>query len=278
MNTIIIPDELNLENLKSVQIFDYRSSKEIIKQQIILKKHTISFLIEGNKDVVFDNTMLSIDNSKFLIMKSGNCLMTEKLSEKRNYRSILLFFSNETLFKFIRNNEINRTKLNKYISVYSFEYDEFIKRFVNSLIDISKLSKKTQMKLLEIKYEEIMLYLIAIYGTDFLHTLLEKCNDTTHKFIQAVETNWMRKLTLMELAFLCNMSLSTFKREFQKHYSDSPMKWFQNKRLEYAHHLLYNEQMSSSEIYLEVGYESLSSFIKSYKAKYGVTPKQHHKN
>ena len=82
----------------------------------------------------------------------------------------------------------------------------------------------------------------------------------------------------MELAFLCNMSLSTFKREFQKHYSDSPMKWFQNKRLEYAHHLLYNEQMSSSEIYLEVGYESLSSFIKSYKAKYGVTPKQHHKN
>lgn len=278
MNAIILPDELNLENLQSVQIFDYRSSKEIIKQQIILKQHTFSFLIEGNKDVVFDNTTLSIDNSKFLIMKSGNCLMTEKLSEIRNYRSVLLFFSSETLLKFIRNNELNTTKLNKYKSVYSFEYNEFIKRFVNSLLDISKLSKDTQKKLLEVKFEEIMLYLIAIYGTDFLYSLSEKSNDTSQKFIQTVETNWMCKLTLKELAFLCNMSVSTFKREFEKHYAESPIKWFQNKRLEYAHHLLYQEQKSSSEIYFEVGYENLSSFIQAYKLKYGVTPKQHHKD
>ena len=74
------------------------------------------------------------------------------------------------------------------------------------------------------------------------------------------------------------MSVSTFKRKFEKHYTESPVKWFQNKRLEYAHHLLYKQQKSSSEIYLEVGYENLSSFIQAYKSKYGVTPKQHHKN
>jgi AraC-like DNA-binding protein len=278
MKTITLPDELNIKNLHPVQIFDYCSSKEIVKQQIILNQNTFSFLIEGNKDVVFDNTTLSIDNSKFLIMKSGKCLMTEKLSEIRNYRSVLLFFSSETLLKFIRNNELNRTKLNKYKSVYSFEYNEFIKRFVNSLLDISKLSKDIQKKLLEVKFEEIMLYLLAMHGTDFFYSLSEKSNDTSQKFIQTVETNWMRKLTLKELAFLCNMSVSTFKREFEKHYAESPIKWFQNKRLEYAHHLLYQEQKSSSEIYFEVGYESLSSFIQAYKSKYGVTPKQHYKD
>jgi AraC-like DNA-binding protein len=103
-------------------------------------------------------------------------------------------------------------------------------------------------------------------------------NDASKKFVQTVETNWMSKLSLKELAFLCNMSVSTFKREFQKHYAESPMKWFQNKRLEYAHQLLYKEQKSSSEIYLEVGYENLSSFIQAYKLKYGITPKQHHKD
>lgn len=278
MKTIKLPDELNIENSQPVQIFDYCSSKEIAKQQIILNQNTFSFLIEGNKEVVFDNSTLSIDNSKFLIMKSGHCLMTEKLSDIRNYRSVLLFFSSETLLKFIRNNELNRTELNEYKSVYSFEYDEFIKRFVNSLLDISKLSKDIQKKLLEVKFEEIMLYLIAIYGTEFFYSLLEKSNNTSQKFIQTVETNWMSKLTLKELAFLCNMSVSTFKREFEKHYAESPIKWFQNKRLEYAHHLLYQEQKSSSEIYFEVGYESLSSFIQAYKSKYGVTPKQHHKD
>lgn len=278
MNTIVLPDDLNLENFQSVQIFDYRSSKEIIKQQIILNQHTFSFLIEGNKDVVFDNSKLSIDNSKLLIMKSGNCLMTEKLSEIRNYRSVLLFFTSETLLKFIRKNELNPTKLKDFKSVYSFEYNEFIKRFVNSLLDISILSKDVQKKLLEVKFEEIMLYLIAIHGTDFFYALTEKSSDISQKFIQTVETNWMSKLTLKELAFLCNMSISTFKREFEKHYTESPIKWFQNKRLEYAHHLLYLQKKNASEIYFEVGFESLSSFIQAYKSKYGVTTKQHNKD
>jgi len=276
MKTITLPDALDIENVQPVQIFDYCSSKEIAKQQIILNQNTFSFLIEGNKEVVFDNSTLSIDNSKFLIMKSGHCLMTEKLSETRNYRSVLLFFSNETLLKFIRKNNLHRNELSKYKSVYSFRYDEFIQRFVYSLLDISNLSKDIQKRLLEVKFEEILLYLTEIYGTEFLHSLSGKSNDTSQKFIQTVETNWMSKLTLKELAFLCNMSVSTFKREFEKHYAASPIKWFQNKRLEYAHHLLYKEQKSSSEIYLEVGYENLSSFIQAYKSKYGSTPKQHY--
>jgi AraC-like DNA-binding protein len=278
MKTITLPDELNIESLQPVQIFDYCSSKEITKQQIILNQNTFSFLLEGNKEVVFDNSTLSIDNSKFLIMKSGHCLMTEKLSNTQNYRSVLLFFSNEILLKFIRENGLNRNEMGEYKSVYSFKYDEFIQRFINSLLDISILPKDIQKKLVEVKFEEIMLYLIAIYGTEFLYSLSEKSNDASQKFIQTVETNWMNKLSLNELAFLCNRSLSTFKREFEKHYTESPKKWFQNKRLEYARHLLYKEQKSASEIYLEVGYESLSSFIQAYKSKYGITPKQHHKD
>lgn len=132
--------------------------------------------------------------------------------------------------------------------------------------------------MLEVKFEEIILYLTEKYGTEFLYSFSEKSNDTSQKFIQTVETNWMSKLTLKELAFLCNMSVSTFKREFEKYYAESPIKWFQNKRLEYAHHLLNKEQKKSSEIYLEVGYENLSSFIQAYKSKYGITPKQHHKD
>ena len=116
MKIITLPDELNIEISQPVQIFDYHSSKEIAKQQIILNQNTFSFLIEGNKEVIFDNSTLSIDNSKFLIMKSGHCLMTEKLSDTQNYRSVLLFFSNEILLKFIRKNELDKNKLNEYKS------------------------------------------------------------------------------------------------------------------------------------------------------------------
>lgn len=277
MNIIRIPDELLAESSQSVQVFDYNSTQEISKQQIILNQNIFSFLVEGTKEIVLENSSLSITNSKFLIMKSGHCLMTEKLSETKNYKSVLLFFSNDVLLKFIRKFKLNSIEPTDYKPVFSFEYDAFIKGFVNSLLDISKLSKNTQRVLLEVKFEEIMLYLIETRGIDFLLSLTLNNSVPAQKFIRIVESNQLSKLTLNELAFLCDMSISTFKREFEKQYSESPSKWFQNKRLEYAHSLLNQEQRSSSEIYFEVGYESLSSFIQAYKSKYGVTPKHHQK-
>ncbi|WP_316635991.1 AraC family transcriptional regulator [uncultured Flavobacterium sp.] len=278
MYTITIPDELNLDNSQPVQVFDYSSSKEIAKQQIILNQNIFSFLIEGTKEVIFDNSALSIDDSKFLVMKSGNCLMTEKLSNVSNYRSVLLFFTNEVVSRFIRKIELNKIDSTAYKSVYAFEYDAFLKRFVQSLVDISKLSKDIQKKILEVKFEEIMLYLTEKYGTEFLYSLTVNSDNVTQKFIQVIENSHLNKLTLKELSFLCNMSVSTFKREFEKHYSESPIKWFQNKRLEFAHYLLQKEKKNPSEIYYEVGYENLSSFTQAYKSKYGVTPKYHLKN
>lgn len=279
MVTITLPDEMNLEKTQQIYVVDYRSSKDVSKQQIILNQNIISFLIQGTKEAVFDNAAFSIDSSKFLVMKSGNCLMTEKkISENSSYRSVLLFFSNEMVHNFIRKMEFKDFESIDAKSLYAFDYDEFIQRFVYSLVDISKLLGEIKYKLLEVKFEEIMLYLTERYGTEFLYSLTVNSDNATQKFIQIIENSHLSKLTLKELAFLCNMSVSTFKREFEKHYGESPIKWFQNKRLEFAHYLLQQEQKNPSEIYFEAGYENLSSFTQAYKLKYGVTPKQNQKN
>lgn len=278
MKTIVLPDELPIEKLQFVQVYDYHTKQEITKQQIILNQNTFSFLTEGTKEVFFDSSALSIDNSSFLLMKAGHCLMTEKLSAIHNYRSILLFFSNEIILKIMRKAAVNVIKGQINQSVYAFQYDAFIQRFVASLLDISKLSQSAQAKLLEVKLEEILLYLTEMNGFDFLNSLLSNGNNNKQKLIYTVESNVFSKLTIPELAFLCNMSISTFKREFEKCYSDSPMKWFQNKRLEHAHYLIHQEQKNASEIYLDIGYENLSSFIQAYKIKYGITPGQDSKN
>ena len=213
MKTITLPDELRLNSSLSVEIYDYKSSQEIAKQQIILNKNTFSFLQEGTKEVFFDNSSYAINNAQFLLMKSGHCLMTEKLSTfQENYRSVLLFFSNETVLKFIRKFELNPTDGTTYFSTYSFEYDSFIKTFVKSILDISKLSTSIQKNILDAKFDEIMLYLIEVKGVDFLYSLISNSDNQTQKFIQIIESNTLNKLTLKELSFLSNMSVSKFKR------------------------------------------------------------------
>ena len=74
------------------------------------------------------------------------------------------------------------------------------------------------------------------------------------------------------------MSISSFKRTFEKHFHNSPSKWFQEKRLEHSAFLLKNKSERPSDIYQEIGYESLSNFIQAFKVKFGVTPKQYQLN
>ena len=279
MKTINLPDELNLDSSLSINLYDYESLNEISKQQILLNKNTFSFLQDGTKEVYFDNSSYAIDNSQFLLMKSGHCLMTEKLSnESKYYRSILFFFSNEEVLKFIRKFELETSTRKTLYSTYLFEYDSFISRFVQSLLDISKLSKSLQEKILKTKFEEIMLYLIELKGVDFLYSIINNSDNQSQKFIQTVESNRLNKLTIKELSFLSNMSVSTFKREFEKHFHNSPSKWFQDKRLEHSAFLLKNESKRPSDIFEEIGYENLSNFIQAFKLKYDVTPKQYQSN
>ena len=279
MNTITLPDELALNSKLSIEVYDYESTQEISKQQILLNKNTFSFLQEGTKEVFFDNSSYAINNSQFLLMKSGNCLMTEKLSSvEEYYRSVLLFFSNEDVLKFIRKFELNAPDSKNYYSTYSFNYDVFIKRFVESLLDISKLSKKIQSRILETKFEEIMLYLVEFKGVEFLYSLISNSSNEHQKFIQTIESNQLNKLTIKELSFISNMSVSTFKREFEKHFRSTPSKWFQEKRLEHAAFLLKNNSKRPSDIFEEIGYETLSNFTQAFKLKFGLTPKQYQSN
>lgn len=275
MDTHSIPHSLNQIKDEPISLFDYRSTEECGRQHVTLTQNAFSFLIDGKKEVITNNTALSIENTNFLFMKSGHCLMTEKTSDSNKvYRSLLLFFSDDILIAFIKKHDVLLNKAPLPQSAYTFIYDGYTTQFVKSLLEVYKLPQPIQRKLIETKLEEILLFLVASHGVDFLHSILNK-NNQNKSFTTVVEHNILNKLSLKELAFLSNMSVSSFKRMFEKHYGISPIKWFQDKRLDHATYLLKQEQKRASEIYLEIGYENLSSFIQAYKAKFGVTPKQH---
>ena len=219
MTIITLPDALKLNSSHAIEIYDYVNTQEISKQQIVLSKNTFSFLQNGTKEVFFDNSSRLITNSQFLLMKAGNSLMTEKFySDETKYRSILFFFSNEAVFNFIRKFKLSPQENCTYASMYSFEYDTFVKGFTKSILDISKLSDSIQKNILEAKFDEIMLYLVEVKGVDFLYSLVSDRDNSARKFMQTVENNTLNKLSIDELSFLANMSASSFKRAFKKHF------------------------------------------------------------
>lgn len=250
------------------------------KSKIQLSANLISFLIEGKKELFHNNQSQIISDSEFVLAKSGNCLMTETLSENKKYASLLFFFDDAFIIDFQKKYfdiiKLKNVKSENIIPFSVIKYDKFIRDFVSAVCLMLQSEPPVSASFLKLKLEEILLYLVQKYDGSIVNffTKSNKIKQNT-KLQNIVENNIFSKLSLEELAFLCHMSLSTFKREFIKIYQLSPSRWFQDKRLEKSAQLLTQEKERPSDIYLTVGYESLSSFTQSFKQKFGKTPKKY---
>ena len=89
---------------------------------------------------------------------------------------------------------------------------------------------------------------------------------------ETMESNFRFNLSLEEYAKLCHRSLSSFKREFEKLFQESPGKWLLQKRLDYSAALLRGSKMNVTEVAFESGFEDVSHFSRVFKDRFDVSP------
>ena len=87
-----------------------------------------------------------------------------------------------------------------------------------------------------------------------------------------VDLHLYSNLSINDLARLCQMSLSTFKREFKKKLNVTPLNYITNKRLEKAQRLLRISTQTISEIAHEIGYNDPQYFTRIFKKHTEYTP------
>jgi len=155
-----------------------------------------------------------------------------------------------------------------------FEKDEFIKTYITSLKLIQLKPATFSDKIIELKFEELMLHLLEKYPAETLSFQTKNQQEyTDFEIRKAVELNITNNLTLEELAFLCHTSVSTFKRKFIKLYNEIPSQYFLQQKMEIAKSLLLQNE-NPGEVFYKVGYENHSSFSQSFKQVYGISPTQ----
>lgn len=263
-----------------ISIFRYNTNAASVKNKIKLQLNLFSFLLEGEKTVHYAGTQVKNKPHQFLLLSAGNCLMSEKIATKGGrYRSILLSFDNIILADFfIRHPQKLSTAAGKSHEVpfLLFEKDAFLVNFTESLGLMLAPGQPISANMRKVKLEELLLYLSENYPGQ-IQKLQNICQQADEDILirQAVTDNIDNSITVEELAFLCNTSLSTFKRRFAKIYGTSPSKWLLEKKMQKAAQMLKQGEYKVSEIYYEFGYENLSSFIQSFKQVHGITPRQY---
>lgn len=90
--------------------------------------------------------------------------------------------------------------------------------------------------------------------------------------IAYIAENYMEDVTIEQLSRLCHVSTSHFRRLFKQVLGWSPLDYIQMVRIDRACALLYNCDRSVTEIGLQVGYPSPSSFNRQFHRIHGVSP------
>ena len=90
---------------------------------------------------------------------------------------------------------------------------------------------------------KLLLHLRGIFSNLF--------RSSNYEFQEVIQQNLFEDLNLEDLAFLTNLSLSSFKRKFASTYQTTPNKYIVTKRLEKAQNLLKTSELGVAEIAYE---------------------------
>jgi AraC family transcriptional regulator, exoenzyme S synthesis regulatory protein ExsA len=255
----------------------YRNEVYPSRYEVFFEEHAVIVVLEGEKKFINPSQEVHVQKGNILFVQRGFYLMSESINA--SYKSLVFFFDEKLLKEFVGLHaelfgaETGTLPLRSPILLLNAT-DTF-SQFVDSIFPYFRTQTTLKNHFLRLKFQELLLHLLEIDASGRLQSILYslyKGQKADLAFL--MNSYYLKPLTLDELARLSGRSLSAFKRDFQEEFRVSPAVWIKHKRLEHADFLLRNTHKNVSEISTEIGYESVSHFIKSYKEKYGFTPKR----
>lgn len=239
------------------------------------------FVNKGEISVRSQTKYMNLDINKAILAKCLNYFFeTDKKQKKSNkvieVIAVILHPSQvEELFEF----DLSKSEYSLDYNIKQIEVDRLLANFresINILLDNPELADE---RMIETKLKEFVLLITKSQNApsqlDFLSALFKPLDI---EFKSTIQHNIYSNLSLDELARLCHLSTSSFKRKFNTVFNSSPKKYISQKKIEKAAALLKSDNLRISDIAYDVGFDSLATFNRNFTSTYGKSPTEYRLN
>ena len=233
------------------------------------------FINEGEVSVRSQTKYMNLDRNNAILAKCLNYFFETDSKQKESSDSIeviavILHPSQvEELFEF----DLSQSDYSVNYNIKQIEVDRLLANFkesINILLDNPELADE---RMIETKLKEFVLLITKSQNApsqlDFLSALFKPLDI---EFKSTIQHNIYSNLSLDELARLCHLSTSSFKRKFNEVFKSSPKKYISQKKIEKAAVLLKSDNLRISDIAYDVGFDSLATFNRNFTRTYGKSP------
>jgi AraC-like DNA-binding protein len=244
---------------------------KILKEQFIpdnvfmyILRGEISFF-DGNKSYTFRQGECGIGRKK--------CLAKYLISDSyETFEPILFCFDTPFVQQFQKKYKHAQPEKYKHDDAFiRIQQTARIDDFIQSIKPYYKGVMQLDEAFEDLKYEELLIILLQnepeLASVFFDYAIPEKIN------LEAfMNRNFRFNVSVVRFAYLTGRSLSAFKRDFNQIFNDTPNHWLVQRRLQEAYFLIEKKNQKPSDIYLELGFETLSHFSFAFKKQFGLTP------
>ena len=233
------------------------------------------YVEQGQLDLIIDNQTYTTHSGEFVFVRKhtkGVFVKSWRQGESC-FREHIFALYDSFIKEAIREFEAPKDYLPYTLPLVQLQESPPLSGLMKSIEAYITGQSPVNRQLIRIKTMEA-LYALSHQRPDLVHVFHDFSKNMRADLVEFMTYNYTRNLTLEQFATFSGRSLSTFNREFRKAIKQTPRQWIREQRLELAHQLMVQKKLSASEVFLEVGFEDLAHFSRSFKAYFGLNPSE----
>lgn len=277
----IVKENLNFNRFefKETVCLEYTCPIDAEEIGIFSKNDYIVYVLSGKKTYKTLHGEWTLEPGQTLYLKKGAEIIHQYFDDQ--YCMLGFFLSDELIRETIQELQgkqvLKANSLLEDFTARSVQSSEYLEGYFHSMLTYFRGINRPPDSILVLKLKEL---LINLLNCDKVLTSYFIDLTTTDKpsLKQIMEKNFCFNLKLEDFAELSHRSLSSFKREFQQLFNESPGKWITRRRVEHAANVIANSNQSVTQIAYETGFEDVSHFSRVFKKIIGKNPTEYKKS
>jgi AraC-like DNA-binding protein len=237
-------------------------------RHILQVSHCLEVVLSGHSDVISGAQSQCVGQGELLFRKKGSY----QLSYSPDYSGMLFFVGEEFIEEFVSDFKSYPPVKDNSPSFHLFGVSPssnfVVEQIKEKVLFQQQFSPCIVRNLLLRLFFQILSETTPKPFIGFLKSLL---SDGRKEISYLMESTYLQKFSLPELARLSGRSVTTFKKDFTATLHTSPFRWILNRRLDHARHLIRESDYLVSEVAFQSGFDNISHFSRAYHEKFGVT-------
>ena len=240
-----------------------------------LEQHLLYVVLGGSVKLTCGRQTWTVGKNEMILLRRAQSVSYEKQGSEETglFESQLFAINDELLKDFLTSQQVQIPQMTEELGAQVSPMSDRLVAYCWSLSPYFNDPSQVNPGLLRLKVMEL-LYNVMDCSKNIFRQMLQLRQPVKTDIHRVVEENYTSPISLDELAYLSGRSLSSFKREFQDIYVESPARWIREKRLSKAQQMLRSSSLSVADVAYSLGFENPTHFSRIFKQQYGYAPSQ----